>query len=32
MTGPGFWIWWIHQSKDMTSVGVSYDRDQHQPT
>ncbi len=29
--GPGFWIWWIHQSDEMTSVGVSYDRDQHWP-
>jgi FADH2 O2-dependent halogenase len=30
-TGPGFWIWWIHQNARLTSVGVSYDRDQHQP-
>jgi FADH2 O2-dependent halogenase len=30
-TGPGFWIWWIHQRDDLTSVGVSYDKDQHQP-
>jgi FADH2 O2-dependent halogenase len=30
-TGPGFWIWWIHQNDRQTSVGVSYDRDQHQP-
>jgi flavin-dependent dehydrogenase len=31
MTGQGFWIWWIHQNDNMTSVGVSYDKDQHQP-
>lgn len=31
MTGPGFWIWWIHQNDGLTSVGVSFDRDQHQP-
>jgi FADH2 O2-dependent halogenase len=30
-TGPGFWIWWIHQQDDLTSVGVSYDQRQHQP-
>ena len=30
-TGPGFWIWWIHQRDDLTSVGVSFDREQHQP-
>ncbi|MEO6953762.1 MAG: NAD(P)/FAD-dependent oxidoreductase [Polyangia bacterium] len=30
-TGPGFWIWWIHQKNDMTSVGVSFDNKQHQP-
>jgi flavin-dependent dehydrogenase len=30
-TGQGFWIWWIHLSETMTSVGISYDRDQHQP-
>lgn len=30
-TGAGFWIWWIHQSAKMTSVGVSYDKEQHQP-
>src|SRR5262249_4845082 len=30
-TGPGFWIWWIHQRDDLTSVGVSYDTQQHQP-
>lgn len=29
--GQGFWFWWIHQSKDMTSVGVSFDKTQHQP-
>ncbi len=30
-TGPGFWVWWIHQNQDLTSVGVSFDKDQHQP-
>jgi flavin-dependent dehydrogenase len=30
-TGPGFWIWWIHQKGGQTSVGVSYDNKQHQP-
>jgi hypothetical protein len=30
-TGPGFWAWWIHQSDHMTSVGISYDKKQHQP-
>ncbi len=30
-TGPGFWIWWIHQRADLTSVGVSWDREQHDP-
>jgi 2-polyprenyl-6-methoxyphenol hydroxylase-like FAD-dependent oxidoreductase len=30
-TGPGFWIWWIHQNKNLTSVGVSYDRDRWNP-
>jgi flavin-dependent dehydrogenase len=29
--GQGFWIWWIHQRDDLTSVGVSYDNEQHQP-
>lgn len=29
--GPGFWIWWIHQNDNLTSVGVSYDRNQHAP-
>jgi flavin-dependent dehydrogenase len=29
--GEGFWIWWIHQRGDLTSVGVSYDNEQHQP-
>jgi flavin-dependent dehydrogenase len=29
--GRGFWIWWIHQRDDLTSVGVSYDNEQHQP-
>lgn len=30
-TGPGFWFWWIHIDDETTSVGVSYDRNQHQP-
>lgn len=30
-TGAGFWIWWIHQKGGMTSVGVSYDNEQHKP-
>jgi flavin-dependent dehydrogenase len=29
--GQGFWFWWIHQRNDLTSVGVSYDNEQHQP-
>jgi len=29
--GEGFWFWWIHQRNDLTSVGVSYDKEQHQP-
>ena len=29
--GPGFWFWWIHQRDDLTSVGVSYDNEQHRP-
>jgi 2-polyprenyl-6-methoxyphenol hydroxylase-like FAD-dependent oxidoreductase len=29
--GEGFWIWWIHQRGDLTSVGVSYDKEQHKP-
>jgi flavin-dependent dehydrogenase len=29
--GDGFWIWWIHQRDDLTSVGVSYDNEQHRP-
>jgi flavin-dependent dehydrogenase len=28
--GPGFWFWWIHIDDDTTSVGVSFDRNQHQ--
>jgi len=31
MTGPGFWIWWIHQRNDMTSVGISWDNERYQP-
>jgi flavin-dependent dehydrogenase len=31
MTGPGFWIWWIHQRDDLTSVGISFDKAQHAP-
>ncbi|HLT38613.1 MAG TPA: NAD(P)/FAD-dependent oxidoreductase, partial [Enhygromyxa sp.] len=30
-TGPGFWFWWIHIDDETTSVGVSYDKAQHQP-
>ncbi|HWE28147.1 MAG TPA: NAD(P)/FAD-dependent oxidoreductase [Polyangia bacterium] len=29
--GDGFWIWWIHLKGGQTSVGVSYDKAQHQP-
>jgi flavin-dependent dehydrogenase len=29
--GQGFWFWWIHQRNNLTSVGVSYDKEQHQP-
>ncbi|MDB4965027.1 MAG: NAD(P)/FAD-dependent oxidoreductase [Myxococcales bacterium] len=29
--GQGFWFWWIHQRNDLTSVGVSFDNEQHQP-
>jgi len=29
--GQGFWFWWIHQRDNLTSVGVSYDKEQHQP-
>ncbi|KIG15510.1 FAD-binding protein [Enhygromyxa salina] len=29
--GPGFWFWWIHIDDDTTSVGVSFDKTQHQP-
>lgn len=29
-SGPGFWFWWIHIDADTTSVGVSFDRNQHQ--
>lgn len=29
--GQGFWCWWIHQKGGNTSVGVSYDKAQHQP-
>ena len=30
-SGPGFWIWWIHQNAGSTSVGVTWDRTQHSP-
>lgn len=30
-TGPGFWFWWIHIDDDTTSVGVTFDKRQHQP-
>ncbi|GEM_PF-2688122 len=29
-SGPGFWFWWIHLDDDTTSVGVTFDRDQHE--
>jgi flavin-dependent dehydrogenase len=29
--GQGFWIWWIHHNNATTSVGVSYDTEQHDP-
>lgn len=29
--GQGFWFWWIHIDANLTSVGVSYDKRQHQP-
>lgn len=30
-TGAGFWFWWIHIDENTTSVGVSFDKNQHQP-
>jgi flavin-dependent dehydrogenase len=30
-TGPGFWFWWIHIDENTTSVGVSFDKNQHDP-
>jgi len=30
-SGPGFWFWWIHIDANTTSVGVSFDKAQHQP-
>ena len=30
-SGPGFWFWWIHIDEQTTSVGVSFDKRQHQP-
>jgi flavin-dependent dehydrogenase len=30
-TGQGFWFWWIHIDAETTSVGVSFDKAQHQP-
>ncbi|WP_181197842.1 NAD(P)/FAD-dependent oxidoreductase [Enhygromyxa salina] len=30
-SGPGYWFWWIHIDDDTTSVGVSFDKSQHQP-
>ncbi len=30
-SGPGFWFWWIHIDAETTSVGVSFDKAQHQP-
>jgi flavin-dependent dehydrogenase len=29
--GQGFWFWWIHIDANLTSVGVSFDKTQHQP-
>jgi flavin-dependent dehydrogenase len=29
--GQGFWFWWIHIDANLTSVGVSFDKEQHQP-
>ena len=29
-TGPGFWFWWIHIDDETTSVGVSFDKRQHE--
>ncbi|PRQ05006.1 NAD(P)/FAD-dependent oxidoreductase [Enhygromyxa salina] len=31
LSGPGFWFWWIHIDDHTTSVGVSFDKTQHQP-
>lgn len=28
--GQGFWFWWIHIDDNTTSIGVSYDKRQHQ--
>lgn len=30
-SGEGFWFWWIHIDDETTSVGVSFDKRQHQP-
>ena len=30
-SGPGYWFWWIHIDAETTSVGVSFDKAQHQP-
>lgn len=30
-SGPGYWFWWIHIDDQTTSVGVSFDKTQHQP-
>jgi flavin-dependent dehydrogenase len=30
-SGEGFWAWWIHQSDQQTSVGISWDNRLHQP-
>jgi flavin-dependent dehydrogenase len=29
-SGPGYWFWWIHIDDETTSVGVSFDKSQHQ--
>ena len=31
LSGQGFWFWWIHIDANTTSVGVSFDKAQHQP-
>jgi flavin-dependent dehydrogenase len=31
MTGRGFWAWWIHQNDGSTSIGITWDKEQHAP-